>query len=163
MGDMQENEGRRRNSRWSVIVTIFAIATAQLLPGSNSSEVTVIHLVSVVLVAIASWFLLRGHHQLRRVTIAWNLVRWHALSSLTISAFIIAMRLCFPIASFPEAFNNTIQRVADRLVLTPVIGLLAFALILVGCSRFARSSVVVWHCACLSLTVARGPLNSLIH
>ncbi len=100
---------------------------------------------------------------MRRVTIAWNLVRWHALSSLTISAFIIAMRLCFPIASFPEAFNNTLLRVVDQLVLIPVIGLLAIALLLVGCSRFARRSILVWHCACLTLTVALGPLNRLVH
>ncbi len=150
------------SNHWTVAIAIGAVASAQLLPNHNSSEVTATHLVCVLLVTVASWFLLRGHYQLRRDTVLWSAVRWHALLSLTVVGFIIGMRLFFPIASFPEAFNNTLQRVAGRLVLIPVIGLLAIALLLVGCSRISRSSIIVSYCACLTLTVAWGPPTSLI-
>lgn len=146
----------------TIAIAIGAVAFAQRLPDHKSSEVTATHLVCVLLVTVASWFLLRGHYQLQRDTVLWSAVRWHALLSLTVVGFIIGMRLFFPIASFAEAFPNTLQRVAGRLVVIPVIGLLAIAVLLLGCLRLSRSSIIVSYCACLTLTVALGPLHRLI-
>ena len=51
--------------------------------------------------------------QRRQQEIVRQTVRWYSLVTSTLAAFVIGIRMCFPIQSDAEAYNNTVRWVAQ--------------------------------------------------
>ena len=147
--------------RWAPVYLVVGLGAAQFLPDYWTIRIKFADLVSVVVVTMTSLLLLRQHRQTQRHSIVWGLIRWYAVGTFALVAFIIGIRIQFPLPSSPD--ECVIQRVAIQLVVVPVIGLLAVALLMVSCSRDARKSPIVWYSVCLTLTVAQRSLYILIY
>lgn len=147
--------------RWAPVYLVVGLGAAQFLPDYWTSEIKFWHLVSVVVVTMTSLLLLQQHRQTQRHSIVWGVIRWYAVGTFALVAFIIGLRIQFPLPS--SADEGALQRVAVHLVVVPVIGLFTVALLMVSCSRDARKSPIVWYSVCLTLTVAQRSLYNLIY
>ena len=147
--------------RWIPIYLVVGLGAAQFLPDYSTSQIKTPHLASAVIVPISSLLLLREHRQTRGRSLDWDPDRWYAVGSFALVAFMIGLRIKFPRPSSFEA--GILQRVALGQSVVPVIGLLAAALLIVGCRKDSRKSPLVWYCVCLILTVAHRSLYILIY
>jgi hypothetical protein len=137
---------------WNVVWFLAAIVAIAFLPDRRTSHITVSHIVAVIVIGIGTLSLMTGE-SMPHPNLASRTLRWYSLVALTIIAFVIGVRIRFPIESDYFGHNNTVQRCVRDIVSIPLAALCIAAIIFPICSRTARRSLSFWLIACLTIAV----------
>lgn len=108
---------------WNLLWLLAAIIAAQFLPDRHYSWFSLIPFIAVAIVTASTGLLMRSHVRSREPTLAWNVVRWYAVLSFTLSAYVVGMRLALPIQPWAGAFNSVLQHRLNYFTSFPLLAL----------------------------------------